>query len=115
MTRMSQSVYPLYVTDEPGDDPKVTDNCFYNTNHSNRVYWKGKIYDVASLSKWRSLTESFGYFGDPKFANPEKDNLNLGNSSPCGQWGADFNVIHFLPTATVSMGAPNNLRIRQNN
>jgi hypothetical protein len=115
MNRKSQSVFPLYVTDEPGDDPKVTDNCFYNPNHSNRVYWKGKIYDATSQSGWRSKTQASGTFADPKFVNPEEDNLKLADSSPCSQWGADLKAIHFLPEATMSMGAPHNLRIRQHN
>lgn len=112
MTLKSNSVYPLYVKDQFGDDPKVTDNCFYNANHANRVFWKGQSFGTVRLGGWRDLTNSLGVFGDPQFIDPENGNLKLTNGSPCGQWGADFKFIHFLPGATVPMGAPNNLRIR---
>jgi len=96
MTRDSSSVYPLYVQNVSGDCPTVSHNNFYGV-HSNRVYWKGTVYDNTESSGYKSASGSpFIIFTDPGLSNPRGSDLSISSaSSAVVDAGVDISIIVF--------------------
>lgn len=82
MTRSSSYVYPLYVQNASGAYPTVSNNVYYNANHSNRVYWKGAVYDNTELRAYESASGSLFciFTDDPGLSNPEEGNLSISSA-----------------------------------
>lgn len=111
MTRNSSSVYPLYVQNVSGDYPIVSHNNFYGV-HSNRVYWKGTVYDNTESSSYKSASGSpFIIFTDPGFSNPQGSNLSIssalsavvdaGVDMPTSVFGLHYNAL--WPTSVLAV------------
>ena len=111
MTRNSASVYPLYVDNSAGDYPTVSNNAYYNANHSNRVYWKGTVYDSTEEAAFETASSSSdAIFTDPKYTTPATPDLTLQSDSPCidvganlgGDYDEGWNPTTSMPPVTVT-------------
>jgi len=94
MTRNSSSVFPLYTDTKSGDDPTVTNNLYYNANHSNRVNWKGTVYDNTEQVAWISAGHTRAVFGYPAMDNPSNSNFTLQIGSPCIDVGVNLGATY---------------------
>ena len=94
MTRDSSSVYPIFVQNATGDYPTVMYNDLYGA-HSNRVNWKGTVYDSTEQADWISAGHTGALFTDPEMTNPAGSDFTLDNdSNPCIDIGATLNALY---------------------
>ncbi|MCK4829026.1 right-handed parallel beta-helix repeat-containing protein, partial [bacterium] len=94
MTRNSSSVYPLYVQNVSGDYPTVSHNNFYGV-HSNRVYWKGTVYNDTEQADWQTAGHTGSLFTDPLlnfFGNYPSPYFELQSGSPAIDAGIDVSL-----------------------
>lgn len=104
----SVSAYGLY--HYGGTAPTVSYNDYYNSNHTNRVYYDSTAYDSTEQADWISAGHVGALFADPKLNDPSTSKYYLDSDSPCIDVGtplgedydAGWNSATSLPPTTVS-------------
>ena len=83
----------------------IDNNCYYDTDYTNKFYWNGTDYSTFADWKTASSQDAHSVNADPLFTNPATSDFTLQALSPCINAGVDVGLTRDYEGTLVPQGA----------